>query len=92
VRRGETRTALFALGALAGVGLLDVMAARASQRAQQRKQAARFDYSDRSGFPKPASQMRGAALKDFEAPRDMRTPEPLRPRIPAGTGAKPSLQ
>jgi len=37
------------------------------------------DFSDRSGFPKPADEMRGAAREDFQAPRDMCTPEPLRP-------------
>lgn len=89
--RRQRKTTLFALGALAGVALVDVMAAKASQKAQQRQQARRYDYSDRSGFPRPAGQMRGAALKDFEAPRDMKTPEPLRPRVPAGTG-KPGPQ
>ena len=37
------------------------------------------DYSDRTGFPNSPSRMRGAALADFEIPRDMRTPELLAP-------------
>jgi hypothetical protein len=36
------------------------------------------DYTRRSGFPRAAAQMRGAAA-NFEAPSDFRTPEPLRP-------------
>ncbi|KXV03146.1 hypothetical protein CR51_18245 [Caballeronia megalochromosomata] len=36
-------------------------------------------YSVRSGFPRPAEKMRGAARGDFEAPADMRVPEALRP-------------
>lgn len=37
------------------------------------------DCSDRSGLPRPAAEMRGAAPEDFSAPPDMCTPEPLRP-------------
>ena len=38
----------------------------------------RRDYSRRSGWPLPADEMRGAALIDFRAPRDMRVPPALR--------------
>lgn len=38
-----------------------------------------YDYRDRIGMPQSPDQMRGMARKDFEAPRDMRTPEALRP-------------
>jgi hypothetical protein len=31
------------------------------------------------GLPRPPKEMRGAARKDFETPRDMRTQEALRP-------------
>ena len=78
-RRGAGRTAVMALTALAGVMALDTLAARNAQTRTAAKQQMR-DYSDRSGFPKPAEQMRGAALDDFEAPRDMKTPEPVRPQ------------
>jgi len=37
-------------------------------------------YSMRTGFPRSAEEMRGAA-RDFEVPADMRTPEALRPWI-----------
>lgn len=64
--------------ALAGLGYA---AARAVQAGRHRRAEAAGatvrDYSDRSGFPKPAQEMRGAALKDFETPEDMRTPEAL---------------
>jgi hypothetical protein len=77
-RRNQGRTAAVALVALAGVAALDVVAARnARTRAKARQQMR--DYSDRSGFPKPAAEMRGAAKEDFQPPRDMRTPEPMRP-------------
>ena len=43
-----------------------------------RRRRSAIDYHRRTGFPKPPEQMRGAA-RDFEVPRDMRTPEALRP-------------
>jgi hypothetical protein len=49
-----------AMAAVAGVAAIDVQAARALGR--EREQRAQFrDYSDRSGFPRPAAQMRGVA-------------------------------
>jgi hypothetical protein len=36
------------------------------------------DYRSRSGFPRSPERMRGEA-SDFEAPRDFRAPEALRP-------------
>jgi hypothetical protein len=57
--RREARKMGFALAALAGVAVLDVMAARRAQQA--RAPGPTRDYSDRSGFPKPAAQMRGVA-------------------------------
>ena len=38
------------------------------------------DYSDRSGFPQGVEAARGAA-SDFQVPRDLRAPEPLRPTV-----------
>lgn len=64
--------------ALAGLGYA---AARAVQAGRHRRAevaaATTRDYSDRSGFPKSPEEMRGAALKDFESPEDMRTPDAL---------------
>src|SRR4051812_11625728 len=65
-----------ALAAVAGVTVLDIVCAQAlSSQANSRPL---YDYSDRSGLPGGASAMRGAA-RDFEIPRDFRTPEALRP-------------
>jgi hypothetical protein len=69
--------------ALAGVGALDIYAARAAAASQSARRRAStgplLDYSARSGFPQPPHVMRGAARVDFQIPRDMRTPEALRP-------------
>jgi hypothetical protein len=65
-----------ALAAVGGVTALDVLCAYGLSATSEDAQS--FDYGDRSGFPKPASAMRGAA-RDFAIPRDMRTPEALRP-------------
>ena len=70
-----------ALAAVAGVAALDVVCGASlarHARPKPRRRPTAIDYSRRSGFPKPAEQMRGAA-RDFEVPRDMRTPEALRP-------------
>ncbi len=71
-----------ALAAVLGVTVADVICAQSLNKHQQQllgrqKQAAR-DYSRRSGFPKPAHEMRGAA-RDFALPQDFRTPKALRP-------------
>ncbi len=69
--------AAVALAAVAGVTALDVVCARSLSS----QPAAPVDYSDRSGYPRPVEEMRGAALADFEAPRDMRIPAALRPWV-----------
>ncbi len=60
-RRLPPRTGL-ALGALAGVLLVDLLSARAATQCNRRERAGtRFDYSDRSGWPASPDQMRGLA-------------------------------
>lgn len=54
------RNAAVAMGTVAAVTLLDVVCARALTEAEDGSYVAP-DYSDRSGFPKPAAEMRGAA-------------------------------
>ncbi len=73
------RNIVLALAAVAGVTAIDAACAQAlgGSRPAASDQPIR-DYSDRSGMPRPAESMRGAA-KDFAVPRDMRTPEALRP-------------
>lgn len=63
-----------ALAAVAGVTALDGLCARALGGTAD----AIRDYSDRRGMPKPPEAMRGAA-RNLQIPKDMRTPEPLRP-------------
>jgi hypothetical protein len=67
-----------ALAAVAGVTALDGISAQAlSGRGARRGRQVR-DYSDRRGMPKPPEAMRGAA-RNLSIPKDMRTPEALRP-------------
>ena len=78
-RRGaDLRTS--ALAALAAVTAVDLACAEALRRERRTRDARRHDWSGRSGFPRPASEMRGAA-RDFETPVDMRTPAALAPRV-----------
>jgi hypothetical protein len=71
-----------ALAAVLGVTAVDAICTerlcREKVHAVERRRRAVHDYSSRSGFRKSAHEMRGAA-RDFEVPRDFRTPEPLRP-------------
>src|SRR5438270_100056 len=68
-----------ALAAVAGVTALDCVSAQVLTSAADGKGRPVRDYSDRRGLPRPPEEMRGAARKDFTPPRDMRTPETLRP-------------
>jgi hypothetical protein len=69
---GRQGTVGLALTAVLGVTALDIWCAR-RLAAEQQDEAWRFvdSYRSRSGYPRPASAMRGAA-SDFETPRDMR--------------------
>lgn len=77
----DRRRAMKAVANVACITALDVYAARGLSKTAFAGSGARasFDYSDRSGFTRAPAQMRGAALADFEIPRDMRTPEALEP-------------
>lgn len=87
-----------ALTAVAGVTALDVACAQrlgfgqlGLGQSDERPARPRPSYADRSGFPKGAQAMRGAA-RDFQAPRDMRAPDALRPWTegrPAGASPRP---
>ena len=67
-----------AMAAAAGVTALDVYCAQILSGESPHPLPPMQDYSDRTGFPRGIEQARGAA-SDFEAPRDFRTPEALRP-------------
>lgn len=65
---------------VAAITALDAYAATVYKQPADRRAGLDYpDYSDRRGFPKGVEAMRGAALSDFETPRDMRAPEALRP-------------
>jgi hypothetical protein len=67
-----------AMAAVAGVTALDVICAQQLTARRAPSEVPIWDYSDRSGLPRAPLAMRGAA-RDFDAPEDMRIPEPLRP-------------
>ncbi len=67
-----------AVGAVAGVTALDVLCARTLANDHGRSPLRLRDYSSRSGLPRSPEAMRGAA-RDFETPKDMRTPDAMRP-------------
>ena len=78
-----------ALAAVAGVTALDCITAQALTRMADDEGRQVRDYSDRRGLPRPPEEMRGAARKDFTPPRDMRTPEPLRPFTSQSASERP---
>jgi hypothetical protein len=83
---------MLALAAVAGATALDVYCAQTLSRESPVPLPPMRDYSDRRGMPRPPQAMRGAA-RDFEVPRDFRTPEALRPWTgsrPDGSGRAPA--
>ena len=61
-----------AMTAVAGVTAADVWCARALGNGQAQPNLPTRDYRDRSGFPRPVAEMRGAA-RDYLVPRDQRS-------------------
>jgi hypothetical protein len=72
-RAGGAGTALAAVAAVAAIDLL------CARRLGAPAPVPAADYSRRSGWPLPASEMRGAARVDFKPPADLRVPPVLRP-------------
>jgi hypothetical protein len=68
-----------AFGTVAAVTAVDLICAQTLSADNERKRTRIPDYSNRTGLPKIASQMRGAA-RDFKIPADMRAG-------PVGAGA-----
>lgn len=80
-RPGNRLGPALGMAAVAGVTALDLANASALTARDQRRNRPFYDYSSRSGFPRTPDEMRGAALKTFQMPRDMRaspapTPQP----------------
>jgi hypothetical protein len=77
VAMGQSRrkaSVAMAIGSVAMVTALDIACARALQNGHAEEEVEdRWipDYSDRSGFPRPIEEMRGAAA-DFETPPEYR--------------------
>lgn len=67
-----------ALAAVAGVTMLDVICVQGLGANGAQSPRSVWDYSNRRGMARSAEAMRGVA-RDFEIPRDMRIPEPMRP-------------
>ena len=61
-----------------GVALLDLVRRKVMPPRRPVRRRLLRDYSRRSGYPRPASDMRGAA-SDFTVPKGFRIPEALRP-------------
>jgi hypothetical protein len=76
-RSGGVITALASVGTVALFDAVCAEALRTEEVDRARQRRAIRAYAARSGFPKPPSDMRGAAA-DFEPPADFRIPEPLR--------------
>ena len=71
-----------AVGAVGLVTAIDLICAQTLSADSERGRTRIPDYSNRTGLPKTAAQMRGAAAKDFKIPADMRA-------APVGAGAHP---
>jgi hypothetical protein len=67
----KKRNVAIALGAVAGVTVLDAVCAVGLTARHGRGRGEPRDYSDRSGWPKGAEHSRGAA-RDFRVPDDMK--------------------
>ena len=83
MRPGQRIGPAIGLAAVAGVAAVDVATASALSGRDRRRAQPFMDYSDRSGFPRSPEQMRGAALRNFETPPDMRNELPQIPQAQA---------
>jgi hypothetical protein len=72
------RNNVLALFALAAVTAVDVICATGLSAEKGGRKTALADYHNRSGYPRGLEAARGAA-RSFQAPKDMKIPEPLRP-------------
>jgi hypothetical protein len=67
-----------AVAAVVGVMALDLICAWALNKEDEGASLPIRDYSTRRGMPRSPAAMRGTA-RDFQVPRDMRIPGPMRP-------------
>ncbi|MDR5845159.1 hypothetical protein [Caballeronia sp. LZ031] len=84
-RRTARTRAVGAFLQVVGIAALDIYAAVSSPKVDGRRDGNRTVgrlealSGDRSGFLRAVEAMRGAALRDFKLPRDMRAPDALLP-------------
>lgn len=77
-----------ALALVAGITLLDIMAAQGTTTRHRRTSGDRYIYGNRSGFPAGLAAARGAA-RNFEAPVDMRAAPALAAVSDGGSQERP---
>ncbi len=77
-RRGSAVAAFCTVLAAAALDAACLRGLRAESRAGKARLLARYRPGQRSGWPRAAAEMRGAA-RDFVVPADFRIPEALRP-------------
>jgi hypothetical protein len=75
----EKPNVMIAAAAVAGLTALDLYCAATLSRESTTRLAPARDFSRRTGFPRPAKAMRGAARDTFQLPRDMQEPPAMRP-------------
>jgi hypothetical protein len=71
--RHEALSRGYVIAAAAALAAVAVYAGARALRVRQRRLRPIFDYSDRSGFPKPPGEMRGIARRSMQAQRQPAT-------------------
>ncbi|HEX6320339.1 MAG TPA: hypothetical protein VFZ84_15905 [Burkholderiales bacterium] len=71
--RHEALSRGYVIAAAAALAAVAAYAGARALRARQKRLRPVFDYSDRSGFPKPAEQMRGIARNRGQSPVSVAT-------------------
>ncbi|HEV2748686.1 MAG TPA: hypothetical protein VGW34_15500 [Allosphingosinicella sp.] len=79
----QRRYAGYAIAAVAGITVIDVITAAMLTTETSEKRGETRDYSDRSGFPGGVDKARGAA-GDFKTPKDFRAAPSEAPRVSGG--------
>ena len=79
---------LTSLATVCGIGYIDMQCAMAAAPRESRPAGRTFDYSKRSGFKKPAAEMRGAALR----PLGGAVGSPAGASIQPGAAAQPAIR
>jgi len=71
--RHEALSRGYVIAAAAALAAVAAYAGARALRARQRRLRPVFDYSDRSGFPKPPDEMRGIARRSMQPQRQPAT-------------------